>query len=75
VAPISRQGLLVIPNRSFAAAISAKLSGTAGLTKRGTGHNFRHSFAAHLLEGGCNIRPVQELPGFGAVRGVVFLDG
>src|ERR1700724_1292572 len=27
---ISRQGLLVIPNRSFAAATSAKLSATAG---------------------------------------------
>jgi integrase/recombinase XerD len=52
--PLTRQGLYKIVRRYAAGA---------GLADRMSPHTLRHTFATHLLAGGCDLRSVQEMLG------------
>jgi integrase/recombinase XerD len=52
--PLTRQGLDYVLRRTLK---------RVGLDGRASAHTFRHSFATHLVEGGADLRSVQEMLG------------
>jgi integrase/recombinase XerD len=52
--PLTRQGLYKVIGRHAA---------SAGLADKMSPHTLRHTFATHLLSGGCDLRSVQEMLG------------
>lgn len=58
---LNRRGRGLSRNMLF--MIVRDLGKAAGLDKRISPHSFRHSFATHLLEGGADLRVVQDLLG------------
>ncbi len=58
---LNRRGKMLTRNMVF--TIIKELAAAAGIQKKVSPHTFRHSFATHLVEGGADLRAVQEMLG------------
>jgi integrase/recombinase XerD len=58
---LNRRGKMLTRNMVF--MIIRELAKAAGIQKTVSPHTFRHSFATHLVEGGADLRAVQEMLG------------
>ena len=58
---LNRRGKMLTRNMVF--TIIRELALAAGIKKTVSPHTFRHSFATHLVEGGADLRAVQEMLG------------
>jgi integrase/recombinase XerD len=58
---LNRRGRML--SRVMVFTIIKDLASASGIKKRVSPHTFRHSFATHLVEGGADLRAVQEMLG------------
>ena len=63
---LNRRGAKLTRNMVF--YIVRDLAALAGIEKTVSPHTLRHSFATHLLEGGANLRAIQEMLGHESVK-------
>lgn len=62
---LNRRGSKITRNMVF--MIIRDLAREAGIQKKVSPHSFRHSFATHLVEGGADLRAVQEMLGHASI--------
>jgi len=63
---LNRRGGKISRNMVF--MIVQQVAIRAGISKKISPHTFRHSFATHLLEGGANLRAIQEMLGHESIQ-------